>query len=82
MIIGAQKTSHNLNMKVCLAVVDVVDVDGVDGIYVQFTKGQGVRHVVYWRHSTDQGVQLQPLKVNLILYDNDVLQVKEKPCTM
>ena len=42
---------------------------------VEATKGQGVRHVVYWRHSTDQGVQLQPLKVNLILYDNDVLQV-------
>ena len=42
---------------------------------VQATKGQGVRHVVYWRHSTDPGLQVQPLKVNLILYENDVLQV-------
>ena len=40
------------------------------------TKGQGVRHVVYWRHYTDPGgLQVQPLKVNLILYNNDVLQV-------
>ena len=42
---------------------------------VQATKGQGVRHVVYWRHSTDPALQVQPLKVNLILYENDVLQV-------
>ena len=42
---------------------------------VEATKGQGVRHVVYWRHSTDPGLQVQPLKVNLILYENDVLQV-------
>ena len=44
-------------------------------IYVvwQGTRGRGVRHVVYWRHSIDT---VQPLKVNLILYENDVLQVR------
>ena len=40
----------------------------------QGTKGRGVRHVVYWKHTNESGVQ--PLKVNLIVYDNDVLQVK------
>ena len=39
----------------------------------QGTRGRGVRHVVYWRHDTDIGVH--SLKVNLILYENDVLQV-------
>ena len=40
------------------------------------TKGRGTRHVVYWKHTNESGVQ--PLKVNLIVYDNDVLQVGSK----
>ena len=34
-----------------------------------------MRHVVYWKHTNESGVQ--PLKVNLIIYENDVLQVKK-----
>jgi len=53
-IIGSQKSSHNLNMK--------------------GTKGRGIRHVIYWKHpNTEPGSQ--PMKVNLILYENDILQV-------
>ena len=40
----------------------------------QGARGTGTRHVVYWRHTKENGVQ--PLKVNLIIYDNDILQVK------
>ena len=42
--------------------------------YYKGTKGRGTRHVVYWKHTNESGVQ--PLKVNLIVYENDVLQVK------
>ena len=39
--------------------------------------GLGVRHVVYWQLHTGElsGATNQPLKVNLIVYDNDVMQV-------
>ena len=62
---------------IVVLVVEVTVMVDVLVVYVgvQATKGQGVRHVVYWRHSTDPGLQVQPLKVNLILYENDVLQV-------
>ena len=40
----------------------------------QGTKGRGIRHVIYWKHpNTEPGSQ--PMKVNLILYENDILQV-------
>ena len=29
---------------------------------------------MYWKHTNESGVQ--PLKVNLIVYDNDLLQVR------
>ena len=29
--------------------------------------------MIYWKHSNEAGVQ--PMKVNLIIYENDVLQV-------
>ena len=29
---------------------------------------------MYWKHTNESGVQ--PLKVNLIIYENDLLQVK------
>ena len=35
-----------------------------------------MRHVVYWKHTNEAGVQ--PLKVNLIIYENDVLQVSKE----
>ena len=42
----------------------------------QGAKGLGTRHVVYWNHPYESGAQ--PLKVNLIIYENDVLQVVSK----
>ena len=45
----------------------------IETVIYQGTKGRGMRHVVYWKHTNEAGVQ--PLKVNLIIYDNDVLQV-------
>lgn len=35
------------------------------------------RHVVYWNHNWESGAQ--QLKVNLIVYDNDVMQVRVAP---
>ena len=32
-----------------------------------------MKHVVYWKQSQEQGAQ--PLKVNITVYDNDILQV-------
>ena len=34
---------------------------------------RGVKHVVYWKHTNEAGAQ--PIKVNITVYDNDVLQV-------
>ena len=34
---------------------------------------RGVKHVVYWKQSQEPGAQ--PLKVNITVYDNDILQV-------
>ena len=34
---------------------------------------RGVKHVVYWKHTNEAGAQ--PLKVNITVYDNDILQV-------
>ena len=34
---------------------------------------RGVKHVVYWKHKNEAGAQ--PLKVNITVYDNDILQV-------
>ena len=39
----------------------------------EYVSGVGVRHVVYWSLGADAGSQ--SLKVNLIVYDNDILQV-------
>ena len=39
----------------------------------QDTQGRGTRHVVYWNHNVESGGQ--SLKVNPIVYDNNVLQV-------
>ena len=39
---------------------------------LQGAQGRGTRHVVYW-NLNETG--MQPLKVNLIIYENDVLQV-------
>ena len=40
----------------------------------QGAQGRGTRHVVYWNHPHEAGAQ--PLKVNLIIYENDVMQVR------
>ena len=36
--------------------------------------GRGVRHVIFWKYNNENGTQ--PVKVNLVVYENDVLQVK------
>ena len=37
---------------------------------------QGTRHVVYWNYTNEDGGGAQPLKVNLLVYENHVLQVR------
>ena len=76
-IVGSQKTTTNLNMrgtkgnssKICFNGWLDLRLDLVCG-------GLGVRHVVYWHLQTGElAATNQPLKVNLIVYDNDVMQV-------
>ena len=45
----------------------------------QGVKGKGTKHIVYWR--TPNGNDGQSLKVNLIIYENDVMQVKHTLCS-
>ena len=45
----------------------------------QGVKGKGTKHIVYWR--TPNGNEGQSLKVNLIIYENDVMQVKHTLCS-
>ena len=42
-------------------------------------KGKGTKHIVYWR--TPNGNDGQSLKVNLIIYENDVMQVQHTLCS-
>ena len=67
-IIGAQKATTNLNMKGTKGYVNSCLFECLICV-----AGLGVRHVVYWHLSADSASQA--LKVNLIVYDNDVLQV-------
>lgn len=69
-IIGAQKTTTNLNMKGTKGGGGSIQLCPNFQPYL----GLGVRHVVYWNLNADAGSQA--LKVNLIVYDNDTLQVK------
>ena len=45
----------------------------------QGVKGKGTKHIVYWR--TPNGNDGQSLKVNLIIYENDVMQVQHLLCS-
>ena len=77
-IVGSQKTTTNLNMR---------GTKGSNCYQIGFCPldcrlnlvggaGLGVRHVVYWHLQTGElAATNQPLKVNLIVYDNDVMQV-------
>ena len=72
-IIGSQKAAANLNMKVEIKTTLLIFNQSVA---TQGTKGRGTRHVIYWKHTNEAGVQ--PLKVNLIVYENDILQVSKQ----
>ena len=43
-------------------------------VVVQGAAGRGVRHVVFWKYTNEANIQ--PVKVNLVVYENDLLQVK------
>ena len=43
--------------------------------FVPGAQGKGIRFVVYWKGSGAQEGSLQQVKVNLVLYENELLQV-------
>ena len=40
----------------------------------QGARGKGTKHIVYWRLPSG-GNEGQPLKVNLVVFENDTMQV-------
>ena len=45
-------------------------------LLLQGASGRGIRHVVFWKYTNE--INVQPIKVNLVVYENDLLQVSER----
>ena len=76
-IVGSQKTTTNLNMRGTKGNSSKICFNGWLNLRLDLVcGGLGVRHVVYWHLQTGElAATNQPLKVNLIVYENDVMQV-------
>ena len=75
MITGGQRGGNGLNMKVAGDGIRLYFRSPLTiPVRVQGVKGRGTKHVVHWKLGDNQ------LKVNLIVYDSDVMQVETVTC--
>ena len=68
-IVGAQRRNSVVQVSIVTVLIPAssdYSPQGAEG-------NRGVKHVVYWKHTNEAGAQ--PLKVNITVYDNDILQV-------